>query len=315
MTTDSMPGPVGDWRIPGSLCRGFRRFVVVVIPCVLAGSVLAACSAATSSAARPAARLPGTLAGAQARWLIAAMAHLPIGAAEVRAHFDPNFLAQQSPAQINQVLQGIGEVTVASADVSQSSTPCREFTGPAGQCFAATVSTAGRPLQLTLTVGSDGLISGLLFSPVIPPAPTTWQGVDAAIGSSLPRSACSSPTSAAAHASRCTASTPPPLRRWLGLQALCARRARPCRGRGQGPLEPVAHRHRATQEPALRGTPGRAGRHPDLRAGHGRQDDLHQRQHGRQHADQPRGAARGRGGAHHHRDGEPSPGPAVPDDP
>jgi len=168
---------------------GLRRVVVAVISCVLAGPALAACSGgvspSSSSAASPAATLPDTFAGAQARWLIAAMTHLPIGAAEVRAHFDADFLAQLGPAALNQMLQGIGDVQLVSGDVSQASTPCLQ--SPAGECLAVTVSTArqGR-LALELAADPSGLISGLHFGPVLPPA-TTWQGVDAAIRSVAPQ--------------------------------------------------------------------------------------------------------------------------------
>src|ERR1700759_3855493 len=47
---------------------------------------------------------PGTPAGAQLRWLIAAAGHLPLSAAQVRAHFAPAFLAQVAPALINEAL-------------------------------------------------------------------------------------------------------------------------------------------------------------------------------------------------------------------
>jgi len=170
---------------------GLRRVVVAVISCVLAGPALAACSggvspsSSSSSAASPAATLPDTFAGAQARWLITAMTHLPIGAAEVRAHFDADFLAQLSQTALNQMLQGIGDVKLVWGEVSQASTPCLQ--SPAGECLAVTVSTArqGR-LALELAADPSGLISGLHFGPVLPPA-TTWQGVDAAIRSVAPQ--------------------------------------------------------------------------------------------------------------------------------
>jgi beta-lactamase class A len=209
MITGSRSGPAGDRCIPKTFWRGSRRSVTVVIFCVLAGSTLAACSATTSPATSP----TTSPAGAQARWLIPAMADLPLGAAELRAHFAASFLAQLGPAAINQALQRIGEVTLVSSRVSQPGTPCIEQpptptpspagpgtpgTGdeaqgaspvplPAGRCLAATVSTAGGPLQVTLEVGPSGLISGLRFVPIIPPVPTTWQEVDAAVRSVAPQ--------------------------------------------------------------------------------------------------------------------------------
>ena len=204
-----------------------RRFAAAVISAVLAASVLAACSGggsvapSSSTAAHPAVTLPDTPAGAQARWLIAAMTHLPIGAAALRAHFDAGFLVPVSPASINRMLRGIGGVTLASSRVSQPGASCAEAVVtppvatqvtvpatapadariapagpaapgrpakvPAGRCLGATVSAARGPLQLTLVVDPAGLINGLRFGPVIPPAPTTWAGVDAAVRSVAPR--------------------------------------------------------------------------------------------------------------------------------
>jgi ORF 12 gene product N-terminal len=81
----------------------------------------AAAAPATSSTTSPAAWPPDTPAGAQACWLVTAMAHLPIGTAELRAHFDANFLAQHSPDQINQVFLELAGVEAVSFSVSDPS--------------------------------------------------------------------------------------------------------------------------------------------------------------------------------------------------
>ena len=44
---------------------------------------------------------PGTPAGAQLRWLVTAVTHLPLSDAQVRAHFDPSFLAEVGQAGLN----------------------------------------------------------------------------------------------------------------------------------------------------------------------------------------------------------------------
>ena len=162
---------------------GWRRLAVVVISCVLTGSVLVACSGgggvlpSSSATASLSAALPdaGTPAGAQLAWLLTATAQLPIGAAELRRHFDASFLAQIGPAKINQAFRAVGALEVASVDISQP----RKFT--------AIVGTGAGRLQMTLTVDARGLISSLGFGPVIPPAPTTWAGVDAALRSAAPQ--------------------------------------------------------------------------------------------------------------------------------
>ena len=118
MMTDSMPGPAGDRQVPGAFWLGPGQVAVVVISCALAGSALAACSAATSATTSPAAWPPDTPAGAQAYWLVTAAAHPPISAAELRAHFDASFLARFSPDQINQALRELGGVAAVSVRVA-----------------------------------------------------------------------------------------------------------------------------------------------------------------------------------------------------
>jgi beta-lactamase class A len=106
---------------------------------------------------------------------LTATSHLPISAAELRRHFDASFLAQIGPAKLNQVFRAAGSPEVTSVAESQ---PRR---------FVASVSTGLGRLQMTLTVDAGGRISSLGFGPVIPPAPTTWAGVDAAIRSAAPQ--------------------------------------------------------------------------------------------------------------------------------
>ncbi|HEY6749612.1 MAG TPA: serine hydrolase [Mycobacteriales bacterium] len=120
---------------------------------------------------------PDTPAGAQLGWLIAATAHLPLSDAEVRAHFNPGFLAMVSPATLNQSLQP-GRVRLVSVKVSE----------PTMIIAVVSAGGEGRQDRVTLVVDSRGLISGLDSGPVIPePVPTTWAGVDAALRSVAPQ--------------------------------------------------------------------------------------------------------------------------------
>jgi beta-lactamase class A len=145
------------------------------------GPATATAPAAGTASAGPAnaVTLPATPAGAQLRWLIAATAHLPIPDAQVRAHFDAAFLAQVSPAALNQGLQGATDVKPVSIEVNEPGT------------IVATVSTGGSipRAQVALAVDSRGLISGLRIGPATPPSPvpTTWAGVDAALRSVAPQ--------------------------------------------------------------------------------------------------------------------------------
>ena len=97
--------------------------------------------------------------------------------AQVRAHFDAAFLAQVSPAVLNDALEAVVSVKLLSIQVSELST------------LVASVSTGGavQQAQLWLTVDSRGLISGLRISPAVTgPTPATWARVDATLRSVAP---------------------------------------------------------------------------------------------------------------------------------
>ncbi len=139
-----------------------------------AGPTTASASAGPAKAVIP----PDTSAGAQLRWLIAAVAHLPMSDAQVHAHFNTAFLAQISPAMLNQALQGATGVKLLSIQVSEPS------------ALVAIVSTRGvlPRAQVALTVDTRGLISGLRISPATTaPTPATWAGVNAALRSVAPQ--------------------------------------------------------------------------------------------------------------------------------
>ena len=133
-----------------------------------AGPATAAASTGPVKAVSP----PDTPAGVQLRWLIGAVAHLPMSGAQVRAHFDAALLAQVSPATLNQMLEAVVGVKLLRIQGSELST------------VVAIVSADGAVprAQILLTVDSRGLISGLRISPTTTgPTPTTWAGVDAAL--------------------------------------------------------------------------------------------------------------------------------------
>ena len=132
------------------------------------GSATAAASTGPAKAVIP----PDTPAGAQLRWLIGAVAHLPISGAQVRAHFDAAFLDQVSPAVLNQALQAVVGVRLIWIQVSELNTVVVIVSGD------GTVPRA----QVQLTIDSQGLINGLRISPdTTEPTPATWAGVDAAL--------------------------------------------------------------------------------------------------------------------------------------
>jgi Beta-lactamase enzyme family/ORF 12 gene product N-terminal len=138
-----------------------------------------AAGSATAAPTRPAKAVlpPGTSAGAQLGWLLAAAAHLPISDGQARAHFDAAFLAQVSAAVINQALQDVTGAELVSVQVSELNT------------VVATISAGGAARdQVWLTVDIQGLISGLRISPLTTGSiPATWAQVDAALRSVAPQ--------------------------------------------------------------------------------------------------------------------------------
>jgi dienelactone hydrolase len=101
--------------------------------------------------------LPDTTVGRQAAWFLSAAAHLPIPEADVRAHFAAVFLAQVSPAMLNQTLAGATDVKLVSIQSSDSSS------------LVMIVSTAGTQVAVSIHVDAQGLIDGLHIGPVTPP--------------------------------------------------------------------------------------------------------------------------------------------------
>jgi beta-lactamase class A len=157
-------------------------FLVVLMAAVLL--LGAACSspgpatAGASTGPVKAVTAPDTPAGAQLRWLITAAAQLPMSGAQVRAHFDAAFLAQVSPASLNQGLQAVVIVRLLSIEVSE----------PRALIAIASASGAHSRVQIALSVDSQGLINGLRIGPATTaPTPATWAGVDAALRSVAPQ--------------------------------------------------------------------------------------------------------------------------------
>ena len=122
---------------------------------------------------------PDTPAGTQLRWLIAAAADLPLSDAQIRAHFDPAFLAQVSPPLINEgLLQDAISIRLLAVKVTEPSTLVADVSTYHGHSRA----------QVLLAVDSRGLVSLLRISPApTEPAPASWAGVDATLRSVAPR--------------------------------------------------------------------------------------------------------------------------------
>jgi beta-lactamase class A len=170
---DSRPG-----RPAGPVLAALSAAVVLLSGAC--GSPAASAPGGPAAAAAPATAvvLPVTPAGVQLGWLIAAMPRLPLSGAQVRAHFDAAFLAQVSPAALNQALQAMVSLRLLAVRASELSTVVADVT----------VGGAGPPAQVFLAVDRQGLINWLRISPATAgPSPATWAGVDAALRSAAPQ--------------------------------------------------------------------------------------------------------------------------------
>ncbi len=132
------------------------------------------------SAGAPAASLPSTPAGKQAAWLVGALAHLPIPAAQITAHFDHAYLASvpaPAPAALNASFVGLHNLRVDSVTTSTTSTIV----------FVVTVN-GKTPWDVRIEVDPKGLISDLHAQPVgtspatVPPPPNTTPATTKATG-------------------------------------------------------------------------------------------------------------------------------------
>jgi len=159
-----------------------------------AAGILTATAACSGAASKPAASaasgsatttgtttaaLPATPPGAQARWLLGALAHLPIPAAELTAHFDQVFLTKVPPAQLNATLAHVANVRLNAVALSTS-----EFV-----LLNATVN--GQPQTVSVDVDAHGLINGVGLAPAppqpAPPVPVTWAAADKQIEQAAPQ--------------------------------------------------------------------------------------------------------------------------------
>lgn len=161
-------------RIPVSLVAAMA--VLVAAACSSPGAPTSAGPAAQSSSSESgkAVVAPDSLAGAQLRWLNAALPRLPLSDAELRAHFNPSLLTMVGgTAALNDSLQSPAAAQLLSVKLSEPS------------MVIAFVSFGPRPpVRVTLVVDSRALIGGLDSSRVVPePVPTSWPGVDAALRS------------------------------------------------------------------------------------------------------------------------------------
>ena len=179
-----MLAPMNDANHPMPHILSRRCLAAALVLVLVAGCGSSAPRpASTPSAPRPPIALPGTPAGAQARWLLAASAHLPIAAAVLAGHFDRRFLARISPGALNGALASVGAALPGSGRVRVDSIQVDK-----PRLLVAGIARAPGAAQLNVSLQLDGqgLISGLSFRPSTAAAPTSWRAIDVAVRSVAP---------------------------------------------------------------------------------------------------------------------------------
>ena len=156
----AIPGPVsatitGRGR-PGT--ARWRRSALVAV--AVMGLLLAGCGSSPRSSAGPGPAFPSTPAGVQAQWFFQAAGRLPIPAAAIRAHLAPAFLGTASPAALNAVLAGAGQLGLVSVT----------STRPNSVVFVMSVRGAQR-FRVEVTVDAHGLIDNIQAQELVPAAP------------------------------------------------------------------------------------------------------------------------------------------------
>ena len=165
-----------------------RSIATIALSLVLAPLGPVAAHAQARATTRPRAQenlslawaVPSYPVGRQLRWLLGAVTKPPVPAAALRAHFDNNFLKVVPPTTLNADLATLHfraplRVTYLDAGLTTSAIEGGLSSSAAGYSFA-------------MAVDAHGLISGLRVAPapVLPPAPTSWAGLDAQLRSLSP---------------------------------------------------------------------------------------------------------------------------------
>jgi len=156
-TTIYYPAPAPTTGRPRPGTARWRRSALVAVAVV--GLLLAGCGSSPRSSAGPGPAFPSTPAGVQAQWFFQAAGRPPIAAAEIRAHLAPALLAKATPAALNAVLAGAGQLSLVSVASK----------GPDSVVFVMSVRGAQR-FRVEVTVDAHGLIDNIQAPELVPTA-------------------------------------------------------------------------------------------------------------------------------------------------
>ncbi len=112
----------------------------------------------------------------------------PVPVAELKAHFDAQFLAAVAPATLNDDLVGLKLRAPLSVTSLEAPSPPSAGLGSGTSLLGAGLSWGNSALSLLIGVDGKGLISTLRVAPApaLPAAPTTWAGLDTQLRSLAP---------------------------------------------------------------------------------------------------------------------------------
>ena len=140
------PATTTDRLRPGTV--RWRRPALVAV--AVMGLLLAGCGSSPRSSTAPGPAFPSTPAGVQAQWFFQAAGRPPIPAAAIRAHLAPAFLGTASPAVLNAVLAGAGQLGLVSVASTRSNSVV----------FVMSVRGAQR-FRVEVAVDAHGLIDNI----------------------------------------------------------------------------------------------------------------------------------------------------------
>jgi len=144
--------------------------VLCLAPAPVGAVALVTTPNAVTAAGVPAVKVPSTPVGRQLDWLLGIGPRLPLSTKEISAHFDSAFLAQVSPAELNQALESLGP--------SGSATTLLGLSKVEADSLVALVHIGPSRYSVQLGVDAAGLIAGLLFQPATTSVPSSWAQVD-----------------------------------------------------------------------------------------------------------------------------------------
>ncbi|MGA2804074.1 MAG: serine hydrolase [Acidimicrobiales bacterium] len=124
-------------------------------------------------------KMPSSPVGKQLGWLLGIASQLPLSNKAISAHFDAAFLAQVSPAELNQALESLAP--------PGSQTTLLQLSKVEARSLVALVRIGPSLYSVELGVDSAGLIAGLLFKPAAATVvPQSWSKVDSQLAQIAP---------------------------------------------------------------------------------------------------------------------------------